>query len=101
VKQLGVVIETVALDIGSGSPLLGTNGSTITVWVELIREALEERGVPPPDALREATLLHGALLGVGFDLWDSGDSQRIRNALDSLADYADLTIDRHTTARLA
>ncbi|GAA3693755.1 TetR/AcrR family transcriptional regulator [Nonomuraea antimicrobica] len=56
---------------------------------EYVAEVLRAHGVPEQDALRKATLLNAAYAGLQIDYLTTGDEERVRAALDELADTAD------------
>lgn len=95
IRRLGVVLETMSLDNGAWAPFLNQGPSVISVWVDLMQRSLLEDGLPgEEEAARYATLLHGGLLGLCLDLWDSEDIERISPAAESLADFAIAVVER-------
>ncbi len=95
IRRLGVVLETMSLDNGAWAPFLNEAPSVISVWVDLMQRSLLDDGLPgEEEAARYATLLHGALLGLCLDLWDSEEIERISPAAELLADYASAVVER-------
>ncbi|HTT95144.1 MAG TPA: TetR/AcrR family transcriptional regulator [Solirubrobacterales bacterium] len=94
IRKLGVVLETMALDNGSWAPVFSGRPSVNSVWIEMIARSLVADGVPPDEVEPYTTMIHGALLGLCLDIWDSGDEVRVRQAIDLLVSYTEQVIEQ-------
>lgn len=88
-EQFAVSIESIVIARASEEHP-GFGGPEWTVmWVDMFTEAFRSRGFEPDRAHVEATLLHGALLGLSIDYWSSNELERVRTAAEQLAARVD------------
>jgi hypothetical protein len=66
-----------------------TRARLVTVWNDLLAEELVEHGVEPAAAQVKSTLVNAALNGLVLDLVATGEHDRVRAAVELLAQELD------------
>ncbi|WP_327346943.1 TetR/AcrR family transcriptional regulator [Streptomyces europaeiscabiei] len=88
-EGLRLLVEVIALPSATHLVPPTTRARLVTVWNDLLAEELVEHGVEPAAAQVKSTLVNAALNGLVLDLVATGEHDRVRAAVELLAQELD------------